>query len=188
VNCARPTRSCARRRRILRWRSSTAGPSHDRVHRRSSRCLRGRADLPGSADRPKHLPCACGKTRRSRQICPHERGGMRPCKLISGGFGRQTSRSTAYARSGGGSGARPSPQAARLMKQMGLAGAVRGKTVKTTHSDKSAPCPLGDGKRNGRVDSSGLARRSLHSNGRASNAATGTTRAYSLHRRRRRSL
>jgi transposase InsO family protein len=31
---------------------------------------------------------------------------------------------------------------ARLMKQMGLAGAVRGKTVKTTHSDRSAPCPL----------------------------------------------
>jgi putative transposase len=28
------------------------------------------------------------------------------------------------------------------MKQMNLAGAVRGKTVKTTHSDKSTPCPL----------------------------------------------
>jgi transposase InsO family protein len=28
------------------------------------------------------------------------------------------------------------------MKQMGLAGAVRGKTVTTTHSDRSAPCPL----------------------------------------------
>ena len=28
------------------------------------------------------------------------------------------------------------------MKQMGLAGAVRGKTVKTTHSDRSAPYPL----------------------------------------------
>ena len=58
---------CARRRRILRWRSSTAGPSHDRVRRRSSHCLRGRADLPGSADRPEHLPCARGKARRSRQ-------------------------------------------------------------------------------------------------------------------------
>ena len=33
-------------------RSSTAGRSHDRVHRRSSRGLRGRADLQGSADRP----------------------------------------------------------------------------------------------------------------------------------------
>ena len=29
----RPTRSCARRALILRRRSSTAGPSHDRVHR-----------------------------------------------------------------------------------------------------------------------------------------------------------
>ena len=28
------------------------------------------------------------------------------------------------------------------MKRMGLAGVVRGKTVKTTHSDKSSPCPL----------------------------------------------
>ncbi len=30
---------------------------------------------------------------------------------------------------------------ARLMRQMGLRGAVRGKTVKTTISDRSAPCP-----------------------------------------------
>jgi putative transposase len=36
----------------------------------------------------------------------------------------------------------PCCQVARLMKQMGLAGAVRGKTVKTTHSDRAAPCPL----------------------------------------------
>ena len=36
----------------------------------------------------------------------------------------------------------PRCQVARLMKQMGLAGAVRGKTVKTTHSDRAAPCPL----------------------------------------------
>ncbi len=31
---------------------------------------------------------------------------------------------------------------ARLMRQMGLKGAVRGKTVKTTVSDKATPCPL----------------------------------------------
>jgi len=30
----------------------------------------------------------------------------------------------------------------RLMRRMGLAGVVRGKTVKTTISDKAAPCPL----------------------------------------------
>jgi putative transposase len=38
--------------------------------------------------------------------------------------------------------AAPRCQVARLMKHMGLAGAMRGKTVKTTHSDTSAPCPL----------------------------------------------
>jgi len=30
----------------------------------------------------------------------------------------------------------------RLMREMGLAGAIRGKPVKTTKSDRSAPCPL----------------------------------------------
>jgi putative transposase len=38
--------------------------------------------------------------------------------------------------------AAPRCQVARLMKRMGLAGAVRGKTVQTTRSDKAAPCPL----------------------------------------------
>ena len=38
--------------------------------------------------------------------------------------------------------AAPRCQVARLMKRMGLAGAVRGKTVKTTQSDKSTPSPL----------------------------------------------
>jgi putative transposase len=36
----------------------------------------------------------------------------------------------------------PRCQVARLMKQMGLAGAVRGRRVKTTVSDRAAPCPL----------------------------------------------
>jgi putative transposase len=38
--------------------------------------------------------------------------------------------------------AAPRCQVARLMKRMGLAGAVRGRTMKTTHSDRSVPCPL----------------------------------------------
>ena len=37
--------------------------------------------------------------------------------------------------------AAPRCQVARLMKRMGLAGTVRGRTVKTTHSDKSTPSP-----------------------------------------------
>src|SRR5664280_2453386 len=58
-------RSCARRRLILRWRSSTAGTSHDRVHRRSPRGPWGRADLQGVADRPLDLSCACRQARQS---------------------------------------------------------------------------------------------------------------------------
>lgn len=30
----------------------------------------------------------------------------------------------------------------RLMRRLGLRGVIRGKTVKTTHSDKAQPCPL----------------------------------------------
>ena len=36
----------------------------------------------------------------------------------------------------------PRCQVARLMKRMSLAGAVRGRTVKTTISNPAAPCPL----------------------------------------------
>jgi hypothetical protein len=66
VNCAKPTRSCARPARISPWRSSTAGRGHDRVHRRPSGRLRGRADLQGAADRPVHLPRPCRPARRPR--------------------------------------------------------------------------------------------------------------------------
>jgi hypothetical protein len=37
TSCVRQTRSCARRRHILTRRSSTAGSSHDRLHRRAPR-------------------------------------------------------------------------------------------------------------------------------------------------------
>ena len=36
----------------------------------------------------------------------------------------------------------PRCQVARLMKRMGLAGAVRGRTVRTTISNPATPCPL----------------------------------------------
>lgn len=54
-----PTRS-SRRRRLSLGRSSTASPSADRVHRRASSAVRGRADLQGAhrarlQDRPEHL-------------------------------------------------------------------------------------------------------------------------------------
>src|SRR5512144_1093376 len=66
VNYARPTRSFARRRRILQWRSSTAGSSHEVVHRRSPRYLRGRADLPRFADRPVDVSPTCCPQQRFR--------------------------------------------------------------------------------------------------------------------------
>ena len=76
ASCARPTRFYARRRLILPRRSSTAGSSHDRLHRRSSRRLWGRADLQGLADRPVELSRACGGApiragcRRGRNATP----------------------------------------------------------------------------------------------------------------------
>lgn len=41
---------------------------------------------------------------------------------------------------------------ARLMKQLGLRGVVRGKVVKTTHSDKTVPCPRDQVNRQFRAD------------------------------------
>ena len=73
ASCARPTRSCARRRPILRWRSSTARSGDDRVHRRAPRRLRGRADQQGSADRPVDIPRTCRAPGRSVPLagpCP----------------------------------------------------------------------------------------------------------------------
>ncbi len=63
-NCAQPTRSCARRPRISRRRSSTADRSHDHVYRRSSCALRGRVDLPVVADRPVDILSAYGSPAR----------------------------------------------------------------------------------------------------------------------------
>src|SRR6185295_15788514 len=59
----RPTRSCARRRLILPRRSSTADPSHDRIHRRSPRGAWGRADLQSLANRPVDLSRSCRPAR-----------------------------------------------------------------------------------------------------------------------------
>ena len=56
--------TCARRRRILPRRSSTARSSDDRLHRRSPRGLRGRANLQGAADCPVHLPRPGGPAHR----------------------------------------------------------------------------------------------------------------------------
>ena len=78
VSFGRPMRSCARQAPILRWRSSTAGPSHDRFHRRSSWGAWGRADLQGLADRPFDLPRPGGQAARSGQAVGARQTGCRP--------------------------------------------------------------------------------------------------------------
>jgi len=55
-----------RKRRLFARRARPAGSSHDRLHRRSSRGARGRADLRGFADR-RRLSGACGDAPRSRE-------------------------------------------------------------------------------------------------------------------------
>ncbi|MGY4281549.1 transposase-like protein [Bradyrhizobium sp. LM2.7] len=79
----------------FRWRSSTAGPSHDRLHRRSSWGAWGRADLQGFADRPLDLPRQRGQAAGSRQA-------------VGARHSIRTSASTARARSGGSSSVRAS--------------------------------------------------------------------------------
>ena len=68
---------------------------------------------------------------------------QRDAGLKSGGCLRRISRSMGCARCGGSCNARASRwRAARLMRGMGLRGAIRGKPVKTTIADKGLPCPL----------------------------------------------
>lgn len=141
-----PTRSCARPQRILRWRSSTAGRSDGVVHRRPSRDTRGRADLPRSADRPVHLthdhlakrtdPARLSdRVRRDEALRPEilrvfEENwrvyGVRKVWRQLGREGFDVARCTV----------------ARLMRDMGLHGIIRGKPHRTTIPDKKALCPL----------------------------------------------
>ena len=108
--------------------------------------LRGRADLQGAADRPVDVPRACAPgapirpgsgaraaRRRAlraeiRRVCEENFGvyGVRKVWRQLGREGSSVARCTV----------------ARLMRQMGLQGVVRGKSVRTTISDKAAPCPL----------------------------------------------
>ena len=108
MNCGRPTRSCARRRRTLPRRSSTAGSGHDRDQStiivrstgssRSAGCCRSphRRSTPMSRDGP------------ILQGCRPEPGGTRRGWPRSGACTRPTSATTACARSGGSSPARGS--------------------------------------------------------------------------------
>ena len=143
--------SAARPRLILRWRSSTADRNDAGFHRAPG--TRGRADLQGAADRPIDLAAACGARGRSGQAAG---AGTTRCRLeIRRVFeenlqvygvrkvwrqlqreGIQVARCTV----------------ARLMREMGLRGAIRGKPVKTTIADKGLPCPLDRVNRQFRAD------------------------------------
>jgi hypothetical protein len=69
AGCASPnaTRSCARHRRFSPRGSSTAAGSDDRVHRRTSRRIRGRVDLHATADRPVDVLRAQGTRQRTNK-------------------------------------------------------------------------------------------------------------------------
>ena len=144
ASCGRPTKSCARRRRISPRRSSTAGRSRDRVHRRPPRRPRGRADLQGAADRPVHLPRPCGTTRRRRQGFSQGAADaalrLEIRRVFDANFGVYGVRKVwRQLRREGAPVARCT--VARLMRRMGLRGVVRGKETRTTIPDKGAPCP-----------------------------------------------
>ena len=129
------TRSCARHRLISPKRSLTADPRHDFVHRRAPRPVPGRADPPGAADRPltyyeskardadrSRLPARANRDARLREHIERvwEENfrvyGVRKVwrQLCREGvtLGRCT--------------------VARLMRELGLRGVVRGRRVKTT--------------------------------------------------------
>jgi hypothetical protein len=76
-------------------RSWTADRRDDRRHRRPQGPLWGRADLPGAADRPVHLPCRPPPTASARAVRD------RQLKLRSAGSMPSTSASRAPARCGG---------------------------------------------------------------------------------------
>ena len=130
---------------ILRWRSSTAGPNHDRIHRRSPERVWGRADLPGIADRPIDV---------SRAYRPAPRSGADECTRQAGRSVKVEVKRVFHANFGvygvrkmwwqllreGFAVARCTVE--RLMREMRLKGVIRGRTVRTTIPDKAAPCPL----------------------------------------------
>ena len=145
ANCARPTRSCARRRPILPRRSSTAGSSHDRLHRRSSRASTGSSRSAKSCRSPRRrttpmppggpIRTAARRAKRDEALKHEIRRVFEENFRVYGvrKVWRQLAREgIAVARC----------TVARLMRAMGLQGAVRGKPARTTVSDKAAPCPL----------------------------------------------
>src|SRR5215207_1569296 len=105
----------------------------------------GRADLQGVADRPIDLPRPCRQAGRPRQAVARAKrdAALKPeiARVFAENFSvygahkvwRQLLRE-------GEEAARCTVE--RLMRSMDLEGVIRGKPVRTTISDKAAPCPL----------------------------------------------
>lgn len=133
-SCAGPRRSCRRRRRSL-WPSSTAGVRDDPLHR----CHHDRFGVEPICRTLQVAPSSYSAATR-RQPSARAVGdavlARRSCRC-----GPTTTRSTVPARSGGsctvkGEGGRD--RVARLLRGLGIAGAVRGKTRRTTIADPTA--------------------------------------------------
>ena len=132
-------------------RYSTAGTGHDRLHRRSSWGVWGRADLQGLADRPFDLSFPCRQAAHVAKRADPAKLSARAKRdaalmaevqrVFEANFRVYGVRKVwrQLKREGHGM-ARCT--VARLMQNMGLQGVIRGKPVRTTISDKAAPCPL----------------------------------------------
>ena len=143
-NGAKPTRSFARPAHILPRRSSTAAPSHEGLYRRASDVFgvepicRVLPIAPLTYDEhasrkadPDHRPA---RERRDAELC---RAIRRVFEANFGVYGvrkvwRQMKREGIAVARG---------TVARLMRQLGLKGVVRGKSIRTTLSNAAAPGP-----------------------------------------------
>jgi transposase InsO family protein len=119
--------------------SSTADPADDRLHRRHQEPVRGRADLPGAADRPVRLlrrqaQAALGQGAARRGVEARDRPG--PPGQLGGLWRPQDLAAAAPRRHLGG------PLHRRAADgELGLQGVRRGKAGRTTTPDQSTARP-----------------------------------------------
>src|SRR6266699_536460 len=138
-------RSCARQAPILRWRSSTAGTSHDRLHddHRGAHGVEPICKVLPIA--PSTYRAHVAKRRDPAKLSARARQDaalkIEVRRVFDDNFAVYGVRKVwRQLKREGFDVARCA--VSRLMRDMGLQGVIRGKSVKTTVSDKAAPCPL----------------------------------------------